>query len=300
MMRIPVPHFRKSDKAFIEHREILQELIDFFSIHGRLPVESEITHLEQIRQAFGSVGRAFRVVEVVTDREEWKTLATRRRIDMLVYLSLKLFDGPYRMAELAPSTQRDIRVHYRSLSNAVKIAEGLLFGVGNLENIGIACRSSLVGKLTPSALYVHRDAYEHLPAILKVYEACARRLIGDIPGANILKLHRDSKKVSYLTYPNFDSEPHPALERSDVVNLVKQSHDVRRYGNNQNLPILHRKEEFIHKADSRWEEFRRITSQEEEAGLYEITSNIGYRQQWDELLLSKGVSVTQEGLSKSP
>lgn len=288
-IRLPAPHYRKSDKQFVEHRATLQELIDFFVLHGRLPIESELMCIDAIKEAFGTIGRAFRVVEVVTDRDEWLGLATRRRIDLLVYLALKMLDGPYRMGDLAPSTQRDVKAHYRSLASAMTLAERLLFGVGNIENINIASRSSLVGKLTPGALYVHLDAYEHLPAILKVYEGCARRLVGDIPEVNILKLHRDAKKVSYLAYPDFDGDPHPALRRSDVVDLVRQSYDVRRYQDNANVPILHRKDEFIHRTDARWERFRTTTLAEEAAGLFENPSLIGYRDQWRERVRSKSL-----------
>jgi DNA phosphorothioation-associated putative methyltransferase len=296
-MRMPTPAYRRSDKSFVENRQVLEELIEFFALHGRLPIESELENVNSIKEAFGSIGRAFRVVETVTDRDEWLNLATRRRIDLLVYLSLKLLDGPYRMADLAPSTQRDVRAHFRSLANASATAERLLFGVGDLKNIGLACRSSLVGKLTPSALYVHKDAYSFLPAILKVYEGCARRLVGDVPGANVIKLHRDSKKVSYLSYPEFDLDPHPALSRSDVVDLAEQSYAVRRYKEGVNLPILHRKEEFIHRSDPRWDLFRSTTAAEESAGLFENPSTIGYRDQWDELLAKNGLEFVDHALT---
>jgi len=300
VMRMPTPHYRKSDKAFTEYRTTLQELIDFFVLHGRLPIESELTGIDGIREAFGTIARAFRVIEVVTDRDEWLSLATRRRIDLLVYLALKMLDGPYRMGDLAPSTQRDVKAHYRSLSRAMTLSERLLFGVGNLENISIASRSSLVGKLTPAALYVHMDAYEHLPAILKVYEGCARRLVGDVPGANIVKLHRDAKKVSYLAYPDFDGDPHPALHRSDLVDLVRQAYEVRRYRGTANLPILHRKDEFIHRSDDRWDLFRAITAAEEAAGLFEKPATIGYRDQWHELLRSKALTLVGHELRPLP
>jgi DNA phosphorothioation-associated putative methyltransferase len=288
MLRFPSPHQRKSDGQFKEHREILQELINFFALHGRLPLEEEITSGTEISKAFGSLGKAFRVVEVVTDRDEWLLLTERRRIDLLVYLALKFFDGNYRMSDLAPVTQRDVRAHYQSFAKATEVARKLLFGVGSLENISIACRSSTVGKLTPSALYVHIDAIEHLPGLLKVYEGCARRLIGEVPGANLIKLHRDSKKISYLSYPDFDTDPHPGLHRTDVVDLVNRSHRSHRYPPEANVPILHRKEEFLHPADPRWERYRDLTNREVAAGLYADTSRIGYRDSWNELVSTTG------------
>jgi DNA phosphorothioation-associated putative methyltransferase len=284
MIRTPAPRLRKSDAAFTEHREVLKELIDFFAAHGRLPVADELERAGEIVEAFGSIAKAFRVVEVVTDREEWLLLAERRRIDVLVYLALRFFDGEYRMADLPPSTRRDVRAHHQSLARATEAAQRLLFSVGQLDAVSMACRASSVGKLTPSALYVHRDALEHLPALLKIYEACARRLVGDVPGAGLVKLHRDSKKVSYLAYPDFDDDPHPALHRTDVVDLVAQTLHSRRYPQDRNVPILHRKEEFLHRGDPRWDGFRRVTEAEVAAGLYADPSSIGYRDQWEALI----------------
>ena len=42
------------------------------------------------------------------------------------------------------------------------------------------------------------------------------------PDANIIKLHRRKPKVSYLSYPDFDRKPHPALESSMLVILPFQ------------------------------------------------------------------------------
>lgn len=300
MMRLPVPHQRKSDKRFQQHRAILQELIDFFAQNGRIPVEEELHFGPQINQAFGSIAKAFRAVEVVTNRDEWLKLAERRRIDLLVYLAMKFFDGSFRMKDLPSTVQRNVRAHFQSLSNATATAEKLLYGVGKLDNISMACRSSGVGKLTPSALYVHIDALEHLPAILKVYEGCARRLIGEIPGANLIKLHRDDKKISYLSYPDFDENPHPGLARSDVVDLVAQRHQARLYKATANVPILHRKEEFVHRSDPRWQPFRDLTNHEVSLGLYADPSRIGYREYWNDLIRSLDPALQGQFLSQTP
>src|SRR5262249_19123923 len=85
---------------------------------------------------------------------------------------------------------------------------------GDAAAVDDAGRRSPVGKLLPNALYVHRTALEALDPLLRVYEGCARAYLGEIDGANLLKLHRQSGKVSYLVYPDFDGDPHPALARS--------------------------------------------------------------------------------------
>ena len=58
-----------------------------------------------------------------------------------------------------------------------------------------------------------------LPPLLRVYEGCARGYIGVVEGANVVKLHRRVPQISYLAYPHFDHDPHPALMGSLVVHL---------------------------------------------------------------------------------
>ena len=290
-IRAPAPYQRKSDRDFIQHRAILEPLIEFFARHGRTPRIEELENGGELQDAFGSIARAFRVVEVVTNRDEWIALSGRRRVDLLVYLALKLLDGPYRMSDLAPTTQQDVRAHFSSLKAAIAKARQLLFGVGSLRNIDLACRSSTVGKLTPTALYVHVDAYEFLPAILKVYEGCARRLMGESESANLIKLFRSEKRVSYLSYPDFDIVAHPALAMSETIDLESFGYRRMRYDKARNKPILHRKELFIARSDSRWQTFADLTKQEAELGLLDRCEEVGFEAQWNARLSEFGVSL---------
>src|ERR1700730_182757 len=52
-----------------------------------------------------------------------------------------------------------------------------------------------------------------LQPLLCVYQRCGRAYFDAIDGANVVKLHRLSGKLSYLAYPAFDTDPHPALVR---------------------------------------------------------------------------------------
>ena len=44
--------------------------------------------------------------------------------------------------------------------------------------------------------------------ILRIYEGCGRAYIGEVEGANIIKIHRRSDKISYLIYPDFETGSH--------------------------------------------------------------------------------------------
>jgi DNA phosphorothioation-associated putative methyltransferase len=71
----------------------------------------------------------------------------------------------------------------------------------------------------PDDLFVDRSALDALEPLLRIYEDCGRVYLGEVEGANIIKIHRRSGKLSYLIYPEFDDDPHPALLRSVRVDL---------------------------------------------------------------------------------
>jgi hypothetical protein len=96
-----------------------------------------------------------------------------------------------------------------AISNGRRWADDRLFRAGDAEAVDDACRRSPVGKLLPDALYVHRAALEALDPLLRVDEGFARAYLGEIEGADLIKLHRQSVRVSYLTHPDFDADPHP-------------------------------------------------------------------------------------------
>ena len=172
--------------------------------------------------------------------------------------------------------------------------------VGEMERVSRAARGSSVGKLTPSAIYVHESALESLPPLLRLYEGCARSYIGRVDGANLVKLHTGEPKVSYLSYPDFESDPHPALASSMTVHLQTFRVHERDYTTSQNPPILHRKETFLESDHTLHAKFARLTQQEELKGLYEAPAYIGTRRGWDELLAEKGFVLRGHRLFRRP
>lgn len=296
--RITIRRQRLSDQAFESHRELLEPLLEFVATRGRLPSVGELAQTDELVQVFGSLRQAFRIVTWVTDPEQWDRVRRERAVDVLVHLALARFDGRARFSDLAPATQLDVRAFHSSYQKACRQADGLLFAAGNREAVNLATRASGVGKLTPSALYVHHEALSECPALVRVYEGCARRLIGTVPAANIVKLSRNEPRVSYLEYPKFDTDPHPALKAAMIVSLQELRIDYRSYSSSLNPPILHRKEEFVSATNPWREKYARLTQQEERAGLYADSSAIGNREGWQIVLSEAGVRLAGHRLVK--
>lgn len=294
-----LPKQRRSDQIFDTHRTLFEELMAFISARGRLPVEDELRAAAELSKEVGSVRRAFMVIRRATDRSRWEEIRAERAQDLLVYMALARFSRRPKFSVLPYSLQLDIRSFFSNYSHACELADKLLFSAGNRQLIENACRSSKIGKLTPTGLYVHRSALESLDPLLRVYEGCARALTGTVEGANVIKLYIREPRLSYLCYPAFETEAHPSLYTSTTVHL--QTFELRRrdYSMSDNPPILHRKEAFLRSDDPLRIKYERLTRQEEAKGLYQQSAEIGTLQAWQQLLKQNRLQVRGHRLQKT-
>lgn len=155
-----------------------------------------------------------------------------------------------------------------------------------------ACVTAIpFGKRLLGAVYVFRVAGVSFGQTLDALVAKWIERYEVSPEFNVIKFRTDELKVSFLAYPAFEKDAHPALERAMTIDLVTGR--VRRtdYVGNINPPILHRKEAFLPAEHPLWKKFRALTEAEEAAGLYEETTTIGFRLNWGKLLKSKGLEI---------
>jgi len=295
------PRVRVNPHAVYEsHREILAPLLDFLSQHARPPRVDELTPdaINQVQAAFGGLRRACQLIRKVTEDEQWEKAAEERRTDLLVYIGLSRIGRRPRASQLPTTMARDIKALFGAYPAACAKADRLLFASGKIDLIDLAACTSPVGKLTPSALYIHRSALPNLPTLLRLYEGCAQALAGTVEGANIIKLSVTTPQVSYLSYPRFDRDAHPTLAAAITVNLGKLTVDFRDYTRSKNPPLIHRKEEFVaHNYPGRrlWEQ---LTKSEIRAGLYEHPEYIGTLSGWQRTLSENRVQVRGHRIHK--
>lgn len=283
----------RADKIYEDHRELLDELIKFFQNRGRLPRRDEDLSLQnRLKENIGGIKRAWNVITKVAEDTDWKEISKIRKEDLLVDLALlKLNRRPNFMALPSP-TRNDIKEFFGSYKQATSEADKLLFSAGNFELVDKAAKESPVGKRLPTALYVHVSALNHLSPVLRVYEGCARWLVGDVENANIIKFATHKPKISYLTYPDFDKDPHPALKEALFVRIRDLDVDGRDYDGSSNPPILHRKETFVTSDHPLHGKFARLTKQEEKFGLFEEDVRlIGNREGWNERVALLGLEI---------
>src|SRR5690242_17372196 len=75
------------------------------------------------------------------------------------------------------------------------------------------------GKKLPGAAYLFRPRKEDVCAELWETIGRAETAAGPNSSWNLLKIHTDQVAITFLTYPEFDTDPHPALAESTKINL---------------------------------------------------------------------------------
>lgn len=297
--RITVPRKRISELLFEQNQDVLESMMEALTSLGRLPGPEEFPESSEVIERLGSLKRAFALIRRVTDEEPWEEIAQRRSDDLLVYLALARFQRRPKLSELPNSIQRDIKAFLGSYRTACARADVLLFRAGDPGAIDIACQRAEVGQLVENALIIHRSALDHLQPLLRIYEGCARALVGEIDGANVIKLHRFSGKVSYIAYPDFETDPHPSLRQRIKVTLPTLAIDFFDYAEWADPPILYRKDELIHVGHSLWPKFAKLTRQEEKRGILSEADNADTRKKLAVLLKEHGVALHGHSLRRA-
>ncbi|MGB3654694.1 MAG: DNA phosphorothioation-associated putative methyltransferase [Rivularia sp. (in: cyanobacteria)] len=292
--RIIAPRIYLATKKYEDCKIELAPLIKFYIKRGRLPVQGELEPEieEKILLEFSNIRRAFKVILQATDEAEWDAIAYRRSLDIQVYLALVQFkEERPRFSELPEKIRHDIKAFFGTYRDACEIADEKLFSLGQPEVIKAACKKSKIGKRTPSALYVHTTALGELEPLLRIYEGCASRVFGRPEETTLIKLHFNEPQISYLYYPDFDTDAHPALKAGLVIDLKTFKITRRDYSKRKNPPILHRKETFVSPKYHLYEEFAQLTQQEIAEGLFEKPNEIGTRKGWQQCLEKCGIEI---------
>ena len=302
------PKIKPGISGFKDHAEILQPLIDFYLNRGRLPLSQELPTEPALINQFGSITDAFAAILAATDASDWQKITSQRSQDLLIYLASdflikekadeKADNLPIKLVAKLTNYPRlianDIITFFLDFDKAIAEINQLIHDLKEPRSLINACQTSGLGKIgkkLPTALYIHTTALHQLNPILRLYEAQLRRQIGQIDGATLIKFHLDEPKISYLFYPDFDTDPHPPLKASLQVNLPDFALTYLDYQAIENPPILHRKETFVTPDYPLYRVFAQLTKQEERLGLLS-SPKIGTQKGWQRCLQTYGVKIS--------
>jgi DNA phosphorothioation-associated putative methyltransferase len=283
-------------EEFAKNR-VARRYVDAANRLGRLPGHDEFPQYERLLAAFGSHQRLQRLTLSQINREAFEGSREQRREDAVTYFAMLRLQGlpPPRLHDLPESIRNDVLGVWGVYKSALDEAERFLFSVGDRACVSTACRAATVGKMLPEALYVHKSAENDLPALLRLLIFAGCLVVGEL-SYDLVKLALDGRAISFLSYYDFDEDPHPCLLKSVRVYLPKATFAIRDYSKAPNPPILHRKDTMVKPDYPHFESFRKLTQVEEGLGLLSA-SGIGFRESWQALLKERGVELVGHSVS---
>lgn len=154
------------------------------------------------------------------------------------------------------------------------------------------------GKVVAGRYYVHLELLGQVSTELQELVGKARTLIADKPDIdfNVIRLDPQAAEVGFLSYPEFFDTAFPPLRESWKIRTDTGHVVYRTYERSLNPPILHRKELLLPADHPQRPIFEALTRAAEEAGLFQDTTRIGLKQQWDNLLSRSGLAVVNHEL----
>ena len=284
--------------AAVDYGAALASVVDFVESVGRMPSFEEIPDQHLAILGSISMNELSRLALRGASEERIEAGARRSTLDTLLYLAMDLFNGRAAFSDLPLRIQTDLRKFFGSYRAASQRADRLLLKLRDDQYLRGAMRNS-VGKMTPTALYIHVRALAQAPIILRLYEYCGAVAAGRIPDATLVKLHHDRRAVAWLGYPEFDSDPHPRTAWSYQVTFPDFETSFTDFSGRSNRPLLHRKEEFVSPDDPLADKFSRLTQAEVKVGLYKNPHLIGTEDGWAAELERCGVRLKGHRLLRS-
>ncbi len=237
------PPRRRWEVLYEEHRELLDGFWNLMLQLGRLPEPEEFPQTGELRVKIGSPKQALRMFVQKGGGEDVRRAAENRKRDLQVYMALANLRRRVPFGHLSLSLRSDIRAFFGNYTRALENGMELLYAAGDTGEIELACEGLKLGWQDEQALYVHRSLVDRLPPVLRAYVGCATTLFGDVAQADLIKIHRASGKVTFLTYDDFDGKPLPELQRRTKVNL--RTRWVETFDHSRSGQCLYFKERFV-------------------------------------------------------
>jgi DNA phosphorothioation-associated putative methyltransferase len=157
----------------------------------------------------------------------------KREEELLVQFALSQFGRRMYFKYFPDELKRDIEFHFGAYRYLTKRSKELLFSVADIDALLAACVDASdegVGYLLDDhSLQLHLSLAEKLGPILRVYIGCAGILYGEWAQVDLVKVHIQSGKVSFMGYDDFEGRPVPELIERIKVKMWEREVDYFDY-----------------------------------------------------------------------
>ena len=207
-------------------KTIIRELAAEIRGFGRQPDVSELSKslAAKLSRSKQSLQYAANLAIAEIGHEELEEIVRTKTEELSLHFAMHAFSQRQSYRSFPPELRRDIRAFFGSHKRAHESGQALLFSIGNqdllIEDASRAVAAG-IGHLEHGRFQFPTDRLQELSVRLRGYVALAERLAGDLSETNLLKLHINSRKLTALTYADFETSFLPRL-----MNRVKVEFDT--------------------------------------------------------------------------
>ena len=192
--------------------------------HGRPVAVDECPEALRLTKLLGSWRRVQDWVARLFSHEELEAASIGRQEDLLVYFALGHFGRSKPYTELPSSLQRDVRYFFGNITKAKTAGKRALYAIADnrrLTEAALFCHHELgIGKLNDlHDLTFHQSILGDCLPLIRIYVGCALTLFGEAASIDLVKVHLQSSKVTFLIYDDFANANHPKLVERIKVDL---------------------------------------------------------------------------------
>ena len=193
---------------------------------GRPAAPEECPEAQSLMRLVGSWRRVHEWVGRFFSPEEFEAAAIGRQEDLLVYFALSHFGQRQPYSQLPDRLQRDVRFFFGSITKVRNAGKRALFATGDsarLEEAAVFCHDELgIGVLNDDHdLTFHQSVLGECLPLIRIYVGCALQLFGDAGSVDLIKVHLQSGKVTFLVYDDFERGRAPLLIERIKVDLPR-------------------------------------------------------------------------------
>lgn len=194
---------------------------------GRPPAAEECPKALPLGGVVGSWRRVHEWVARFFSPDELEAAAIARQEDLLVYFALGHFRRRQPYAELPTRLQRDVRHFFDNITRAHAAGKRALYAVADTDRVAEAAlfthRELGVGRLNDlHDLTFHQSVLSECLPLVRIYVGCALALFGDATSIDLIRVHLQSAKVTFLVYDDFEGAAPPNLVERIKVDLSRR------------------------------------------------------------------------------
>ena len=193
---------------------------------GRPPTADECPEAMPLTRLVGTWRRVHEWVARFFDPRELEAAAVGRQEDLLVYFALGHFGRRRAYAELPAPLQRDVRFFFGNITRAKTAGRRALFAIADGERVreaAVFCHEDLgIGRMNDlHDLTFHQSVLGECLPLVRIYVGCALALFGEAGSVDLVKVHLQSSKVTFLAYDDFENGAPPKLVERIKVDLAR-------------------------------------------------------------------------------